>query len=244
MPQPAAPIAIGTITPSGNRVVERVTQAICRDLGAEALFTRIPVHGETGGVADYDWESMMQAARLLSHAKPDVVSWNGTKGGAMGFEVDRRLTARLGEAAGAPASTSALAILKALALLGARNIALVTPYDDAYQRKCAAAFAAKGLDCVAERHSGLVDNFSYCSVPEAEIAAMTRAAVAERRPDAVVYFCTNFDGARIAPELEAELRLPVIDSTALGVWGALRAIGADTTPLNHWGRVFGLPPQT
>ncbi len=28
---------------------------------------------------------------------------------------------------------------------------------------------------------------------------MTRAAVAETRPDAVVFFCTNFFGADIAP---------------------------------------------
>ncbi len=236
-------ITIGTITPSGNRVVERVTQAICRDIAAEAIFTRIPVHGDTGGVADYDWPRMAEAAHLLSHAKPDVVSWNGTKGGAMGFAVDHRLTAHLCEASGVPASTAALAILDALALLDARNIALVTPYDDAYQSKCIAGFASQAIECVAERHAGLVDNFSYGTVSETEIAAMTRAAVGDRRPEAVVFFCTNFDGAAVAAALEDEIDLPVLDSTALGVWGALRAAGRDTTPLTRWGRIFGLPPR-
>ncbi len=46
---------------------------------------------------------------------------------------------------------------------------------------------------------------------------------AEVQPDAVIYFCTNFFGAEIAPVLEAELGVPVLDSTALGVWGAMRA---------------------
>ncbi len=238
--QPPSAFAIATITPSGNRVVERTTQALCHDIGADALFTRIAVHGDTGGVADYDWLQMEAAARLLSHAAPDVVCWNGTKGGAMGFEVDRRLVQRLRDVARVPATTSALAILDALALLGAGTIALVTPYDDAYQRKCIAGFAQQGIDCVAERHSGLIDNLSYGTVAGEEIAAMTRAAVASRRPDAVVFFCTNFAGARVAPVLEEELGLPVLDSTVLGVWGALRAIGVDTSPLSRWGRVFSL----
>ncbi len=181
---------------------------------------------------------MIDAATLLSHALPDVISWNGTKGGALGFEVDRQLAEQITVATGIPASTSALAVLDALASLSARRIALVTPYDDAYQAKCVAGFAGQGIDTVSGRHAGLTDNYSYGLVPAGEIAAMTRAAVAETRPDAVVYFCTNFCGAEIAPVLEEELNLPVLDSTALGVWGGAarnRPIGAGACAL---GRIF------
>ncbi|OYU47624.1 MAG: Asp/Glu/hydantoin racemase [Rhizobiales bacterium PAR1] len=235
------PFALATITPSGNRVVERVVQAMLRDLpDASAHFTRIPVVGDTGGVAGYDMARMLDAATLLSHAQPDVVSWNGTKGGALGFDVDRALCGEMTAATGLPSSTSALAILDALALLKARTIALVTPYDAAYQAKCIAAFAAKGYPTVAERGSGLLDNFAYGLVPGGDIATMTRAAIGERRPDAVVYFCTNFGGAEVAAEIEAACDVPVLDSTALGVWGALRAAGRSTIPLAHWGRIFAL----
>jgi maleate isomerase len=231
--------ALATITPSGNRVVEKVVQAMCADMpGASAHFSRIPVVGDTGGAADYAWERMLDAAELLSHARPDVISWNGTKGGALGFDIDRRLAERISAATGVPASTSALAILEALSLLKAKRIALVTPYDAAYQAKCVAGFASQGVAVASERGAGLIDNFAYGEVPEAEIAAMTRAAIAESRPDAVVYFCTNFYGAGIAAALEAELDLPILDSTALGVWGALRAAGRPTTPLGRWGRIF------
>lgn len=235
------PFALATITPSGNRVVERVVQAMLRDLpDASAHFTRIPVVGDTGGVAGYDMPRMRDAATLLSHAQPDVISWNGTKGGALGFDVDNALCSEMSAATGLPSSTSALAILDALALLKARTIALVTPYDAAYQAKCIAAFASKGIATVSERGSGLLDNFSYGLVPGSEIAAMTRAAIRETLPDAVVYFCTNFGGAEVAAEIEAEFGVPVLDSTALGVWGALRASGRNTLPLAHWGRIFAL----
>ncbi len=233
---------LGTVTPSGNRTVERVVQSMLGDMpGAAALFTRIPVVGDTGGVAGYDMARMIDAATLLSHALPDAISWNGTKGGALGFDVDRALVAEITKATSIPASTSALALLDALEVLSAKRVALITPYDDAYQAKCVMGFGGQGIQTVSERHSGLVDNFSYGLVPAEEIAAMTRAAVAETRPDAVVFFCTNFFGAEIAPALELELDLPVLDSTALGVWGALRAAGRDPIVLARWGRIFGTP---
>jgi maleate isomerase len=233
--------ALGTITPSGNRVVEAVTMGIAAAVpGMSAQFTRIPVRGDTGGVTGYDWPRMIEAATLLADARPDAISWNGTKGGVLGFDTDRELCARITEATGIPASTAALAILDALRRLSARRIALVTPYDDAYQAKCVAAFAAKGIECVAERHSGLSDNFSYGEVPAEEILAMTRAALAEGDAQAVVYFCTNFPGATLAPVIEAESPVTVLDSTALGVWGAMRAVGYETQRVTGWGRVFDL----
>jgi maleate isomerase len=237
----ALTLALATITPSGNRVVERVTQAMLHGLpGASTHFTRISVHGDTGGATGYDWPRMMEAATLLAHAKPDVICWNGSKGGTLGFDVDLELCERIKAETGVPATTAALSILDALNRFSASRIALVTPYDDAYQAKCIAGFASKGIATVSERHCGLNDNFAYGAVPPETIAAMTRAACAEAMPDAVVFFCTNFDGAALAPKLELELGIPVLDSTAIGVWGAARAAEFDLRLLNRWGRAFSL----
>jgi maleate isomerase len=231
--------ALATITPSANRVVEDVTQAICRDLQDVSVhFTRIPVHGDTTAAAGYDWERMSDAAVLLSHAMPDCICWNGTKGGALGFDADRELCSRLGATTRLPVVTSALAILELLQVLRAERIALVTPYDAAYQAKCIMGFAAQGIACVSERHSDLIDNLTYASVREDEIAAMTRAAAAEGSPKAVVFFCTNFNGARIGAALEQEIGLPVLDSTAVGVWAALKTAGYDTSRVRGWGGLF------
>jgi maleate isomerase len=218
-----------------------VTQAMLHGVpGASTHFTRIPVHGDTGGATGYDWDRMIDAATLLGHAKPDVICWNGSKGGTQGFDIDHELCARIETATGVRATTAALSVLDALGRLGATRIALVTPYDESYQAKCIAGFAGKGIVTVSERHSGLVDNFSYGDVAPETIAAMTRAACAESRPDAVVFFCTNFDGAAVGPELEIELDIPVLDSTVIGVWGAARAAGFDPGLLARWGRAFAL----
>jgi maleate isomerase len=233
------PFALATITPSGNRVVERVTQMMLHGLAEVSThFTRITVHGDTSGAAGYDWQSMVDAATLLSHARPDVICWNGSKGGTYGFDIDVELCSRIEKATGIRATTAALSLLELLRQFKATRIALVTPYDVAYQARCIAGFDSKGIATVSERHSGLIDNFAYGAVSHATIAEMTRAACAETMPDAVVYFCTNFDGAALAPVLEAELGIPVLDSTAIGVWGAARAAGFDLRLLSRWGRAF------
>jgi maleate isomerase len=238
-------IAIGTITPSGNRTVERVTQAICAGLsGVVPLFTRIPVVGNTSpdrAPADpYDWPTMIAAAHLLAHAEPAAICWNGSKGGDYGFDVDRKLCAAITDATGIPAVTAALATLEALERLGAKRLALVTPYGDAAQQRVIAGFVARGFAVAGERHAGLSDNLSYGALPPADIAAMALAAAGDAPADAILFFCTNLNGAPVVAELEARTGLPVIDSTAAGVWALLKAAGCDAASVTGRGRLFAL----
>ena len=82
-------------------------------------------------------------------------------------------------------------------------------------------------------------NFSFAEHDDEVVRGMVRE-VAAARPEAVVVHCTNFRGGRAAPELEAELGLPVLDSVAVALWGAVRAAGGNAAPLARWGRVFAL----
>ena len=234
-------IALGTITPSGNVVVERVTSALLADFpDVSGHFSRTTVVGSADDYAeDYDWDGMLRAAELLSHAAPAALVWNGSKGGSLGFEKDRALCARITADTGIAATTSTLAIDAAMRHGGQRRIALVTPYAATYAAKIPPHFAAAGYEVVAEAHAGLSDNLSYAAVPDADILAMARSTAAAR-PDAIIAYCTNFPAAHLVPVLEAELGITVYDSTSAGVWGALRLAGQDTAPGLRWGRLFGL----
>jgi maleate isomerase len=234
-------VFIGTITPSGNTVVERVTLAVLRDFPeVSPHFSRTPVHGERdpfpGG---YDLDGMLGAARLLAHARPDVIVWNGSKGGSIDFPVDHDLCRRITAETGIRATTSTLALDEVFKSTGVKRYALVTPYDTPYQEKTVASFERAGYRCVAEAHSGLKDNLSFASVPPEAIAAMVRD-VARSRPDAIVTFCTNFPAAPVVPALEAELGIPIYDSTVLPIWQALRLCGVDPRRGRRWGRLFEL----
>jgi len=230
---------IGTITPSGNIVVERMTMAILADFPVvSGHFSRIEVVGSTDAYKDdYDWDGMMRAAELLSHAEPDVICWNGSKGGSIGLDADRRLCERITVATGKPATTSSLAILEAFATIGVRRFGLVTPYASGYAGRIPPHFQAQGYTCVAQAHAGLSDNLSYCTIADADIAAMVRT-VAVERPDAIILYCTNFPGAHLVAELEAETRVPIYDSVSACVWKCLRLIGEPTSPGGRWGSLF------
>ncbi|PLK48100.1 Asp/Glu/hydantoin racemase [Uliginosibacterium sp. TH139] len=231
---------IGVITPSGNTVVERITLGILRDVPeVSPHFSRTPVFGSTDpSPTAYAQEGFLAAAALLAHAKPEVLVWNGSKGAGIGFAHDAALAAAIEQQTGIPATTSILGLKTALALRGITRIAVVTPYSDAGQQGALDCLHTEGYDCIAEAHAGYSDNLSYASVPLAQIADMMRS-VAAARPQAIVTLCTNFPAAVLAAPMEVELGIPVFDTTALGVWAALHAIGADMhAAAPRWGSLF------
>lgn len=235
---PPAPAIFGTITPSGNTVVERTTQAMLAGVPAVApVFSRSPVHGTRDPFPDsYDWDAMLRAAELLSHAAPGVILWNGSKAGAIGFDLDRELCARITERTGIVAETSALVLERLLRTRGITRIGFVTPYADGYQAKLVAAFARAGFETVAESHLGMTDNLSYASVPYATILDQAKR-VAVAKPDVIIAWCTNYPAAPVAAAAEEATGVPFWDATALGVKGACEKLGI-AGPGAAWGSLF------
>jgi len=120
---------------------------------------------------------------------------------------------------------------------GVERFGLVTPYRDDVQEKIAANYARSGFECVAERHLGLQDNFSFSEVSADRLRALTRE-VARAKPQAITIFCTNLRGAPLVEELERELGIPIYDTIATVVWKSLRLAGVDTRRVQGWGRLF------
>ncbi len=232
---------LGVITPSGNTVVERITLAVLRCFPeVSAHFSRTPVFGSVDPFPDgYDTEGMLAAARLLAHAAPDVLVWNGSKGGSIDFELDRDFVAAVKAETGIACTTSTLALDEALKKTGVTRYALVSPYDALYQNKIIKTFSREGYECVASAYADLRDNLSFARVAAADIATMLRT-VAAAKPQAIVTFCTNFPAGIVVADMEAELGIPIYDSTVLPVWKALKMTVIDTRRGRAWGRLFEL----
>ena len=239
-------IRLGMLTPSSNTVLEPVTSAMLRGLtGVSAHFSRFRVTEialTPGALAQFDDAEIMRAAELLAHARVNVIAWNGTSSGWLGFDADLRLCQRITEASGITATTSMLALNEALQRAGARRLGLVTPYRGDVQARIVANYEVAGLNCVAGRHLELQDNFSFAEVAPSEVARMARE-VAAARPDAIAIICTNLRAAPLAATLEAELGIPVYDTVATAVWKSLALAGADPGRVEGWGRLFRLPAE-
>ena len=230
---------IGWITPSANTVVERVTLGILRRFPeVSPHFSRTSVVGAVDPFPlTYDFDDMLATAKVLGDAQLDVVAWNGSKGGSLGFALDHDLVARIEQLTGAKSTTSTLAIDKVLREDGVKRFALACPYVDSYRERIVRSFAREGYECVAARNFGLSDNYSFSQIPLDDIAAMLRE-LAKQRPQAIITFCTNFPAAPIVPEMERELGVPIYDTVTMGVWGALKRLGLDTRAGRDWGQVF------
>lgn len=237
---------LGMITPSSNSVLEPVTCAMLHGVtGISAHFSRFRVTEialDQAALNQFDPSVMLPAADLLADAKVDAIAWNGTSASWLGIGRDRSLCEAITARTGVPATTSTLACIDAALALGAKNVALVSPYTDDVQRRIAEVWASEGIAPHAERHLGLRDNFSFGEVTPATIADMIRAVAAEGA-DAVVILCTNLDGAALAAPLERELGIAVLDSVAVTLWRTLALAGGDVGALARWGRIFQTAPS-
>jgi maleate isomerase len=236
---------LGMLTPSSNTTLEPVTTRLLAELPeASAHFARFKVTEialSGSALAQFDLSGILAAAELLSHARCQVIGWSGTAAGWLGFEADQHLCAALERQTGARACTSVLALNDIFAATGVRRFGLVSPYRDDVQAAIVANYARAGWQCVAERHLGLQDNFSFSEVTAEQLRWMLRQTMSgpeADRPEALTIFCTNLAGAPLVEEMEAELGVPIYDSIATVVWKALRLAGADTRRVRRWGRLF------
>lgn len=239
--QPSPTIRLGMLTPSSNSVLEPVVTRMAAGLSDVSLhFSRFRVTEislTTRALGQFDDEPMLTAADLLADAKVANICWNGTSAGWLGFDRDRALCAAIEHRTGIRATSSVLAVDQLMKKRGLTRIAFVTPYTDDVQARILANFTKEGYDCVAERHTGEHVNFAFAAVTPAQIAAMVRG-VAQAKPDAIAVFCTNMWGGLLAQELESELGIPMLDTVATALWGALRGTGRDPACVKGWGQLF------
>jgi len=230
------------LTPSSNTVLEPYTYAILHELIPEitAHFQRFTVT-EIGlsrhAKEQFDHTALVEAAQKLNDARMDVIAWNGTSAGWLGFESDEALCRKITDATGVPATTSVLSLNEILARSDVERLGLVTPYTDDVQERIVNNYEAAGHSVVAERHLGDRGNFSFSEYDEATIEEMVRVVAAEG-PDAITIFCTNFRGAPVVERLERELGIPIYDTVSVTVWKALVVTGRDPGRVHGWGRLF------
>jgi maleate isomerase len=234
-------VLLGMLTPSSNTALEPITSAMLSGLPeVSAHFSRFEVTEialSAKALAQFDTGNILRAAELLAHAKVDVIGWNGTSSGWLGFDTDARLCEQITAATGIPATTSMLALNEILAKAKVTKLGYVTPYRDDVQQRIIANYETLGVACGGDRHLGLQDNFSFAEVTPAELEAMIRE-VARARPEAIAIVCTNLRAAPLVARLEQEIGIPVYDTIATVVWKALTMAGVDPARVQGWGSLF------
>ena len=201
--------------------------------GARPLLTRLRLPRGEVSVAALDEmiasDRLEEASRELADGGARVVSFACTTGSLIhGPGFDRELVERMERASGVRASTTSSALVAALDALGARTVAVATPYVDELNELERTFLEANGIEVTALHGLGIGSDPDIARVPYARTRELALGAAREgREPDAVFISCTNLPTLALLDELEQELQRPVISSNAVTFWHALLLAGVE-----------------
>ncbi|GAA4132835.1 aspartate/glutamate racemase family protein [Aminobacter aganoensis] len=172
---------------------------------------------------------------LLPDVRFDVIGFGCTSGALVIGEaqVARRVREVMPDVKVTDPVTAALAAFKAM---GAKKIALLTPYIATINHSLRDAFTARGLDIPVmgsfnEPDDNLVARITTAAIEKAILD------VGSEECDAVFVSCTSLRVARIAERVEAKLGKPVTSSNHAMAWHMLRLGGYDK-PIEGLGKLY------
>ncbi|MFI5011047.1 MAG: Asp/Glu racemase [Hyphomicrobiales bacterium] len=174
--------------------------------------------------------------RLLPAAELGAIGFACTSGALVIGE--EKIAGRIREARpGARVTDPVTAARAALGALGARRIALLTPYVRRINESLRAALQARGMAIPVMGSFNQEDDNVVARVTPGSLADAIIRVGRSDACDAVFVSCTSLRVARIVETVEAELGKPVTSSNHALAWHMLRLAGY-AKPLRGRGRLF------
>lgn len=142
---------------------------------------------------------------------------------------DRECIKTMERASGTPALTTSTAVLEALAALGAKKTAVLTPYPDATNMAEKEFMEQNGFPITAIEGMDM-SRFQNINFYLADYNFLYSHSKKMDRKGADVFFlsCTALDTLGLVKDLEEDLGVPVITSHQATLWAALRRCGVRT----------------
>ena len=230
----------GVLIPSTNTTVE--TELARLPAGYQPHFARLLTSTPGHPFAPSRDEDIDYQSKLLGTAKVEMIILIQTSASLFTDGYDETTTRRMSaNAGGVPAITSAHAIVRALRALGAKRIALVSPYSEEVNARARRYFSGKhGLEIAALEGFASRDSYSIGKLgPENARDAFVRID----RPDIDAFAVpgANFPTMSSIAAWEREFKKPVVSSTQAAMWAMARQLGGARIP--GFGRLLDdMPP--
>jgi maleate cis-trans isomerase len=182
-----------------------------------------------------DWgrpERLADGARALAPHRPSAVLWACTSGSfALGWDGAHEQVARLGAVAGVPASSTSLAFVNAVRVLGVNAVAVAATYPDDVARLFTDFLERGGIRVTSLRSHGIVEAAEVGTLTDSDLLAIAAggddpAAEALLLPDTALHTIAYLDA------LERAVGKPVLTANQVSAWEGLRLAGH---PLTHAG---------
>ena len=217
---------LGIVIPSSNVVIEPLAAQQFYKSDTTVHFSRLGVVDiklDAGSLAQFEMGEQLSAAQKLCDARVDAVVWGGTSSSWLGFERDEEYCKLIEQETGISVTTCVLEMNRKVASLGARRIAMVTPYTDDVHNRILDNYEGLGFPRPTGQNLGGIVSNDFASISPNTLEDMI-LNVAKGVPDVIMIMCTNLRGAGVAEDLSKRLGLPVIDSAAATLQAGSRLI--------------------
>jgi maleate isomerase len=217
---------VGLLIPSSNTVMEvdfyrRLPTYATLHTGRMYMEDTTP-EGEAEMLDVY----ALPAARDVGTAKPDVLVFGCTSGGALrGNDYDRKLCERIGEETGSRVISVIASVREAVGRRAAARVGVVTPYVEELNDKIRASLEEDGVEVPVIRGLGITENFAIAKVEPEQVADFAARSLEEVDVDLVFVSCTNLRALDAMPVIEHRLGLPVVTSNSAALETTLVALG-------------------
>ena len=186
-------------------------------------------------------EDVDYQAKLLGTARVETVFLLQTSASLFADNYCAETSRRISAAAGVPGFTSAMAIGEAVQALGARRIAIVSPYSEPVNASAKRYYESKyGLEVVALEGFAATDSYAIGKLgPENARDAFAR--IDRPEIEAFVVPGGNFPTMASIPGWEREFKKPVVTTNQAALWAVMRRLGG-TAGIPGLGRLLAELP--
>ena len=221
----AAPLRLGLMVPANNTTMESELLAWL-PAGSSCRTLRIP-RGE--GLLGPD-EIPAYVARALELAKGydpaqiDIVAYGCTAAGVIGGPArDAGIQRELAAVTGKPVVTTANAMVEVLRHIGARRVAVVTPYLDPVNERLRAYLEQSGIAVTRLASFMAATTGELAAITPPQIAALARETMTSGS-DAMFIACSQLPTLEILDGLAREFGKPVWSSIKATAWRVERML--------------------
>jgi maleate isomerase len=234
---PAANVAIGLVALATDLVIEPELYTFLPRDSIGVYSSRIPMAPVLTVQALNDMEKDLTkvAAGILPDDKVDVMAF-GCTSGSMAIGPDKVRDHIQKAKPGLPVTNPVTASIEGLRKLGAKRIALITPYPDHVNAVVEKFVASNGFDIVARGSFKRHGDPEICRIPPEDIY---RAGVALGKADVDALFlsCTALRCSSVIQRIEDEIGKPVVTSNQALAWHCMR-LGGYMKPVKGFGKLM------
>jgi len=207
---------IGVMTPAMNTVVQPEMELL-RPEGVTNQMQRFRLGGDA--ISD----DLLDEAEKLMDCKPVALAVGLTTDAGPGGvkKLDARCT-ELADQLGIPVCNASIATQKGLHIMGAKRIAVLTPFNAEVDQVVKANIEHGGFEVVAIKGTEAPSLPEICETPLAQIRAVI-SELAESKCDAIAQIGTALPVVDLIEELERETGKAIVACNAAVYWQSLRA---------------------